>query len=193
MRVWLKKGNRLCPHVGLRRGKGRGGFPVLTCRYNGACRWQSARNRGVGCYAYNFIGLNHEQDGWQMRRKDDKPVVKAECSVPAPLMTVAELQTFLVRRYFGGWMLNEAARIKTTLPHALAVKWLAQTAKSGGQGSYGPASPRYDTREGKVEAWLPHSEWSDPPDLTFTLEKLARLALAECGLTGAPREQITLF
>ena len=192
MRVLLK-GNRLCPHVGLRREKVSGGFPVFTCRYNSACRWQSARNRGTGCYAYNFINLSHEEDGWQMGRKDGKPVVEAECSVPAPLMTVAELQTFLVRRYFGGWMLNEAARIKTTLPHALAVKSLAQTARSGGQGFSGAAAPRYDTYAGKVKAWLPHAKWSDPPDLTFTLEKLAGLALAECGLTDAPREQITLF
>mgnify|MGYP001604272168 CR=1 FL=1 len=192
MRVLLKKGYRLCPHVSLRREK-ESGFPVFTCRYSGACRWQSARNRGTGCYAYSFINLNHENDGWQMRRKDDKPVVEAECSVPASLMTVAELQTFLVRRYFGNWMLNQAARIKTTLPHARAIKWMAQTARSGGQGFSGPAAPRYDTYAGKVKAWLPHAKWSDPPDLTFTLEKLARLTLAECGLTDAPREQITLF
>jgi len=193
MRVLLKKGNRLCPHVSLRREKVSGGFPVFTCRYNGACRWQSAVNRGTGCYAYSFINLSHQENGWQMRRNDGKPVVEAECSGPAPLMTVAELQTYLVRCYFGNWMLNEAARIKTTLPHARAIKWMAQTARSGGQGFSGPALPRYDTRKGKVRAWLPHTKWSDPPDLTFTLERLARLALAECGLTDAPREQITLF
>jgi hypothetical protein len=192
MRVLLKKGYRLCPHVRLRREK-ESGFPVFTCRYSGACRWQSANRCGTGCYAYNFIGLSHEEDGWQMRRKDDKPVVEAKCSGPAPLMTVAELQAYLVRCYFDRWMLNEAARIKTTLPHAQAVKWLAQTARSGGRGFCGPASPRYDTREGKVRAWLPQTEWSKPPDLTFTVEKLARLALAECGLTDAPREQTTLF
>ena len=141
MRVLLK-GNRLCPHVRLRREKVSGGFPVFTCRYNGACRWQSAGNRGVGCYAYNFTGLNHEQDGWQMRRKDGKPVVEAKCSGPAPLMmTVAELQTFLVRRYFSQWMLNDAAVIKMKQTHALAVKWLAQTARKWRAGLLWPGVP----------------------------------------------------
>ena len=94
-------------------------------------------------------------------------------------MTKDELFTWVATHYFANWEIERAQSIAARATYEQAIEYLVENDE--GRGQCGPDIPAFHKsgKRAKVKCYYPRNyvRSSNEPDLTISLEALARLAL----------------